>query len=392
MHGLRILDRYILRELVVPFLLSLATLTLVFFIQKMFRLAELVVSKGATFYSTLKLFLYIMPGFLIITIPMATLVASVSAFGRMSSDSEIVAMKASRISLYSMLRPVALFSLFTFLTTAVISLVILPDANRAMKEHLFAMVRSRALVGIEEGVFTDTFDGIVIYVDRMKSLDDMQGIFISDERSSSSPLVITARRGRLIADPDALSVVMSLEEGDIHAQAKDEGSYSLSHFARGSLYLDISQALLPKGTSEKEYKEINTLRLLREARRLRQEGKPSMEMEGELQTRLTVPFACLLFGIMGAPLGIRRSRSAKSVGITIALGVFLAYYVLLGAGKSLAEAGALSPAAAYWIPNALMAVAAALMTFIRGHEIDMGIMHMVIALFRRTKKESRLPS
>ncbi len=392
MFKFRILDRYILRELVVPFLLSLATLTLVFFIQKMFRLAELVVSKGATLYSTLKLFLYIMPGFLIITIPMATLIASVSAFGRLSSDAEVIAMKASRISLYSMLRPVVVFSLFTFLLTAVISLVILPDANRATKEHLFAMVRSRALVGIEEGVFTNTFDGIVIYVDRIKSLDNMEGIFISDERVKSSPLVITAKRGRLIADPGALSVTLSMEEGDIHAQAKDGDSYSLSHFDRGRLYLDISKALLLNGTIDKDYKETDTLRLMRDARRLKKEGRPSIQIEGELQTRLSVPFACLLFGVMGAPLGIRRSRTAKSVGITISLGVFLAYYVLLGAGKSLAEAGTLSPAAAYWIPNAIMTVAAIATVFIRGHEIDMGIMRSVIEFFRGMRNRGRLPS
>lgn len=387
----RIIDRYIFRELITPFFLSLAILTLVFFIQKMYRLAELVVSKGATIHSALMLFLYVMPGFLIITIPMATLVASISAFGRLSSDCEITAMKASRISLYFLLRPVLFFSLFTFAATATISLFILPHANSKLKEHLFSMVRSRALVGIEEGVFTNTFDGIVIYVDRMKSLDNIEGIFISDERSDS-PLVITAKRGRLIADPHALNVTLVMEEGTVHAPPANHNSYNLSYFTKGRLFLDINQALLPKGTSEKEYKEIPTLVLRQEVARLRAEGRPSLRMEGELQTRLTVPFACLLFGIMGASLGIRQGRTARSVGIAMALGVFLAYYILIGVGRSLAEAGTLSPTAAYWIPNTLMAVATIALIVIRGHEIRLSIIDSIANVLSRIKRKRRLPS
>ncbi|HAK60127.1 MAG TPA: LPS export ABC transporter permease LptF, partial [Nitrospiraceae bacterium] len=99
MRNARILDRYIFRELLTPFFLSMATLTLVLLIQKMFRLAELAISKGATLLSTLQLLAYIMPGFLVITIPMSLLVATLTAFTRLSSDSEITAMKASRFSL-----------------------------------------------------------------------------------------------------------------------------------------------------------------------------------------------------------------------------------------------------------------------------------------------------
>lgn len=392
MPRLRILDRYILRELVAPFLLALATLTLVFFIQKMFRLAELVISKGATLSATVQLFLYLMPGFCIITIPMASLVASVSAFVRLSSDTEITAMKASRISLYSMLRPVAIFSLLAFFMTAYISIVVLPHANHALKTHLFSMVRSRAMLGIEEGVFTNTFDGIVIYAERMKSLDDIEGIFISDERSTGSPLVITARRGRLIADPKTLSVTLDMEQGSIHAPPSSLNSYTISSFYRGQLYLDISRALLPQGLDKKEYKETPTLELINEAARLHNKGKHSLPLEGEIHTRLSIPFACLLFGLIGAPLGIRRSRTTKSAGIAVALGVFLGYYILLGAGKNLAETGTLSPWAAYWIPNLATAIVTGVLIFIKGREIEIDPIGRFIGLFYRLKKEWRLPS
>ncbi len=379
----RTIDRYIFRELIVPFFLGMATITLVLFIQRMYRLAELVISKGVTLVATIKLFFFIMPGFLVITIPMSTLLAALVAFTRLSSDSEITAMKASRISLYHMLRPVMFLAFLAFLATAVISMGVLPAANRALKEHMFTMVKSSAVVGIEPGAFTSKFDGMLIYVSRMQSADILEGIFISDERSAKDPYVITARRGKLIADPQSLDIVLFMEDGSIHTSPRDDRAYTITSFKAGRLYMDINEALLPRGQLSGGNKDTGSLRLIREIRRSRAEGKPALSMESELHTRLSIPVACLVFGLLGAPLGIRRARTGKSAGIAIALAVFLVYYIILGTGKNIAESGALPAAAAYWVPNALMAALAAAFVFKRGHEIDLGIHDFIARLYRR---------
>src|SRR5574337_305620 len=269
MFRIRILDRYILKEIVTPFLLSIAALTLVLFLQKMFRLAELVVSKGATIASTVSLLAYIVPSFLVLTIPMSFLVATLTAFTRLGTDSEVTAMKASRISLYAMLRPVMLFAAGAFLVTAFTSLMIAPEANHALKLHLFNMVKSRALVGVEPGIFSSTFDGMVIFVDKMESLDDMEGVFISDERNAREPYAIVARRGKLIADPDSLSVTLAMKNGAIHALPRDEQTYSTMAFDSGNLYLDISNALISKGPVGVDLDEIGSVELYRGLKRAR---------------------------------------------------------------------------------------------------------------------------
>lgn len=370
MFRLRILDRYILREIVTPFFLSIAALTLVLFLQKMYRLAELVVSKGATVWSTVKVLGYIMPGFLVLTIPMSFLVATLTAFTRLCTDSEVTAMKASRISLYNMIRPVMLFGVAAFIAAAVTSLLIAPKSNHALKVHLFEMVKSRALVGVEPGVFSSTFDGMVIFVDKMDSLDDMEGIFISDERSAKEPYAIAARRGKLIADPASLNVTLAMKEGAIHSLPRDEESYSTMSFDSGSLYLDISNALLQKGPPGRSFNEIGSLELYRELKRLRAAGKPTTPIESELHKRLSLPYACLLFGLIGAPLGIRRTRSGKSAGVGIALLVFLVYYILLATGTNLSNTGKLAPAIAYWLPNVVMTTAAIVLVRKKGQEKD----------------------
>ena len=390
MFRIRILDRYIFREILTPFFLSIAALTLVLFLQRMFRLAELVISKGATVSSTAKLFAYIMPSFLVLTIPMSFLVATLTAFTQLCSDSEVTAMKASRISLYNMIRPVMLFAVLAFTFTALTSLVVAPAANHALRVHLFNMVKARAIVGIEPGVFTSTFDGMVIYVDKMDSLDDMTGIFISDERSAKEPYAIVARRGRLIANPESLNVTLAMNQGSILALPRDEQSYSTMDFDSGNLYLDISHALVQRGPSDTDFNEIASLELFQELKRARTEGKPTIEIESELHKRLSIPFACLLFGLIGAPLGIRRSRSGKSAGISMALLVFLVYYMVLAAGTNLSDTGKLSPAIAYWLPNVLMTAAAGLLVYIKGHEKDLNIFRLVIERYHRLRTRNRV--
>lgn len=392
MPGFRILDRYIFREMIAPFLLSLAALTLVLFLQKMFRLAELVVSKGASLVATIKLMAYIMPSFLVIVIPMSLLVAALTAFARMSADSEVTAMKASCVSMSAMLRPVMLFALLSFLATMSISLFLAPEANHALKAHLFSLVRSRAMVGIEPGVFSSTFDGMVIYVDKVASLDSMEGIFVSDERSTAEPYAVVAKRGTLIADPQTMNVTLALQDGSIHLPPREDHTYSRMTFEAGNIFLDINNALLPKGPSKKSFEETGSRELYQDLQSARAEGASTQDIENELHKRLSIPVACIIFGIIGAPLGIRRSRSGKSAGFVVALVVFLIYYVLLAGGRNLAEAGTVSFVAAYWLPNAIMALAALLLAFLKGREISFSLAALVRRIIRPAfSRRKRIP-
>lgn len=389
MFSTRIVDRYIVREMLPPFFLSTAVLLFVLFLQKLFQLADLIISKGATLVSTATVLVYIVPGFLSITIPMSLIVASLTAFARLSADSEITAMKASRISLYAMIRPVFLFALLAFAVTAFTSLVLVPGSNAALKAHLFSMVKSRALVGIEPGVFSNSFEGMVIYVDKMGPLNTLDGIFISDERSAREPYAIIARHGQLIADQETLNVTLAMQEGAILPQPRADQSYSHMGFDKARLNLDINNALVQKKSPGKSVEDIDSLELVGEIKRLRAEGKPAFTYETELHKRLSIPFACIILGLIGAPLGIRRSRSGKSAGVAIALLVFLVYYIVLGAATNLAETGTFPAYQAYWAPNILMTVAALFFIMAKGQEFSFSIGSRVSRLIYRTKAPSK---
>jgi len=383
MFRAKILDRYIMRELLAPFFLSIAVLTLALFLQKMFRLTELVLSKGSSLAATGKLLLYIMPGFLAMTIPISLLVAALTAFSRLSSDSEVTAMKASRVSLYAMVRPVMKFSIVLFFVTAVIAHFLAPNAMFAFKAQLFNMLKARAMVGLEQGVFSSTFDGMVIYVDKMNSLDDMQGIFISDERSGSEPYTIVAKQGRLITNMENLDVTLVMEHGSIHLQPRAEDVYSLMFFDSGRLNIDINRATMRYSGSGRNIDEMDSRELLVALRHARTAGEPTKVMEIEFQKRMSISYACLVFGLIGAPLGIRKSRTGRSAGIAVSILVILAYYLILGTAARLADSGAVSPATATWVPNGLITVAAVAMVVKKGDEIYFGIGPRISALVRR---------
>ena len=146
------------------------------------------------------------------------------------------------------------------------------------------------------------------------------------------------------------------------------------------------------GRADREYDEIGSGELYRELLRTRSAGKPTREIESELHKRLSLPFACLLFGLIGAPLGMRRTRSGKSAGIAIALLVFLVYYILLASGTNLSNTGKLPPAVAYWLPNVLMTAGAVVLVVKKGQEQDFKIWTAITDAYYRlkTRKKSRL--
>ena len=385
MFRTRILDRYILQEMLPPFFISMAVLLFVLFLQKLFQLADLIISKGATLASTANILAYVVPGFLVITIPMSLIVASLTTFARLSADSEITAMKTSRISLYNMIRPVFLFALLAFAVTAYTSLILVPGANSALKAHLLSMVKSRALIGIEPGIFSNTFEGMVIYVDKMDPDNNLEGVFISDERSAREPYAIVAKRGSLIPDQQSMKVTLAMQDGTILTQPRTEQAYTLMLFDHARLNLDISSTLLQNKSPGKGPEDFESLELVQEINRLRAEGKAAYRYETELHKRLSIPFACILLGLIGAPLGIRRSRSGKSAGIAIALLVFLVYFIILSGATNLAETGTLPAYLAFWVPNILMTVAALIFITIRGHEYTFMIASRISRLYYGTK-------
>ena len=351
----RIINRYILREILVPFALGLAVFTLILLIARILKLVEMVVNRGVPLLEVLKLFSYILPAFLEVTVPMALLLAVIVAFGRLSSDSEIIALKTSGVSLYQLVRPVALFAIVIYVVALGLSLYARPWGNSLLRNGLYEIAKTRASAGIKEKVFTDDFSGLVIYVDRIEPPGNtLRGILISDTRDPTQHNTVFAEVGLLVPNEALHVLVLRLLSGTIHAFYPEDRSYHRTEFSIYDISLDLNTALAKLQPREKDPSEMTVPELRAAMATKRAAGQPANSEAVELQRKFSIPFACLAFAAIGVPIGIRPSRSARSRGFTMSLTIIFAYYVLLSMGESLGERGVLSAAVALWIPNVLL--------------------------------------
>ena len=186
----------------------------------MMKLIELVVGRGVHLADIGMLFIYIIPSFLTMTIPMSFLLALLLAFGRLSSDGEVTAMKASGVSLYQMLIPVTVLSILAYIMTFYLFIYALPWGNESFRVKVFDIASARASAAIKEGVFNDDFEGIVLYVEKFENAGErMQGIMIYDQREKEG-YTIFAGDGSIVSDPEAMTVTMYLKNGEIHQVGK----------------------------------------------------------------------------------------------------------------------------------------------------------------------------
>jgi len=355
----RTIRRYILREIAVPFALGLAVVTLILLIARILKLVELVVNRGVPFLQVVKLFSYILPAFLEVTVPMAVLLSVLVAFGRLSSDSEVTALKASGISLYQLVPPVAVFATTMLVVCLGLSLYLRPWANDLLRTGLYDIAKTRASAGIRERVFNDEFSGLIIYVDQIEQPgNQLRGILISDSREASQRDTVLAKLGTLVSDESAHRLALRLYDGQVHTHDQRDGSYHRTEFDHYDIILNLEDALAKLELRTREPSEMPSPELRSTIRSKRERAEDANPESVELQRRLSIPFACLAFAAVAIPLGVRPSRSVRSRGLTISLALIFSYYLVLSFGQSLGERGVLPPVVAMWLPNLLLAALA----------------------------------
>ncbi len=344
----RILSLYIIREISSLFLLGIMVFTLILLMGRLIKLTDLVISRGVPLADVSLMILYLMPSFLVFTIPMAFLLAVLLAFGRLSADNEITVMKAGGISLMQLMPPVVLCGILAALLTLAASTIGVPWGNSAFKNLSFAILKQNVAATIREKVFWDDIPGIVMYTEHYDEEQHiLKGVIIYDGREQARPLTIFAADGVLSGGPDRNDIRLSLKNGSIHATGTAE-EYRLVNF--GEYTMTIAGAGQGTGLGRNELDM--TLAELRQQIANPAATKPvRLKMQSELHSRFAFPFASLVFAVVAVPLGMQNRRSGKSAGFSTSIAILLAYYVLQSLLRTLAEKGSLPPALALWLPN-----------------------------------------
>ncbi len=351
----KILHRYVFREILTPFLLGLVVFTFVLLITRLLKLIELVVNRGLPPTQILRLLGYLMPAFMEVTVPMAMLLAILIAFGRLSADSEIVAMRSSGLSLYQIMPPIALFVGIATLVTGALAMWVRPEANAELKRSLWEIARTRATAGLKPQVFNDEFPGLVIYAEQIDNrTDHLIHVLISDERDPTKRNTVFARDGYMVSDNEAQTVTLRLYGGTIHSQnAGERASDYQTDFESYDVNLDLHENLDGRASKPQDPQELTLPALWSLLQRQRADGDVPPATLVELHRRFAIPFACVVFGLVAVPLGIAPARTVRARGFSISLAVIFAYYILLSAGQGLAEQGTVPPWLGLWAPNLL---------------------------------------
>ncbi len=345
---MRIIDRYICRQVFSHALLGLAVFTFVFFVPQLVRLMELLVRHSASPGSMALLFLTTFPGVLTFTLPMAALVGVLIGLGRMSADSELIALNTLGIGLRRLLAPVGVLALGTALLTLAMTLWLGPAAVRTFRALEDRLRATQVSFQVQPRVFDERFPHLVLYVQDVEAAATRwHGVFLAESSVESGSRLTLAEEAIVIADREQGKLQFHLGRGSTHEYSRREPDrYSVTSFAQSDFPVEVADV-----SAGRTIEPTNQERSLGEL--LAQRGPRWREARVEAHRRLAFPVACLVFALLAVPLGARPRRGGRAAGFLVALLLICGYYLLLITGAGLARQGRLPPAAGIWAANLL---------------------------------------
>src|SRR5215471_14311171 len=328
---MRILDRYIFREILFPSLIALVALTFVAFLafsRELGFLLELIVRQSASIRDIWFIFAAYMPNVLTFTIPMAVLVGILTGFGRMSSDSEAIAFRATGVSMVRLLVPVMILGSFAFVSNIVMTVYIAPQMASRLRDVRHEFLAKQVSLEVKSRVFNESLSNFVLYVqDVAREGLNWRGILLADMSRPDQLRVYFARSGTVTKDDDRRTFALTLTDGSTHAVLPRSPKRD-DHETFESTTISVPMPEAPPKQDRIAISEMPT-RALWDAMR---EGTATYEEHVEFHRRFALPFACPVFTLTGLALGVSTTRGSRSMGLILSLILMLVYYLAFVGG------------------------------------------------------------
>jgi len=350
---MRILDRYIAREVTRHSFLGLLIFTFVLFVPKLVRLMEILVRHSGSPAQIVMLFLCIVPSILVFTIPMGVLIGVLLGLGRMSMDSEIIALTSLGISRKRILLPVGLLATAGAALTFLMTLWLAPLALRTGRSIETTLITSQVSFAVQPRVFDERFPHMVLYVnDVSASGAHWHGVFIADTSGESGSQITLADNAIVVPEPALGKLELHLNGGSTHEFTRETPDhYSITAFGRSDWPIEFTSM-----TPAQERTLSSPERLSGEL--FRDRGPHWRDARVELHQRFAFPVACFVFALIAIPLGAQPRRGGRAAGSLLAIVIIAAYYLLLVTGAGYARQGLVLPATGMWAANVVLTVIA----------------------------------
>jgi lipopolysaccharide export system permease protein len=348
MHLLR---HYAIREILKNFWSTLAILTFVLLVGNVFtKMIDLIVNRGVDPLAIAKLILYSAPYLFVYTLPMAMLVSVLLAFGRLSADRELVAIRASGITLMRIVRPVLILAVTLSLFAFYLNDQFASKSHFKMRQVSSEIGMQSPAAALEEGVFIKNFGNLVIFIHRIEG-NQLHQIRIYQPQEKGPTRTIVAEKGELIPMIDRNVIKLKLENGTTdEPDANNPGRFYKLRFGTYFLPLDVSGFKF-KGKLEKKRKELTTHELWSQFVKLKKEGFTDNFLLTEINEKIAIALSVVVLTLLAIPLGIRTHRSERSVGYAIALILGTVYWAAIIAASALSRSAVISPFIAMHLPN-----------------------------------------
>ncbi|HNZ96302.1 MAG TPA: LptF/LptG family permease [Thermoanaerobaculia bacterium] len=372
---MRRLDRYLLSEAVGPLALGLGVYTFILLLQFLFASAELIIRRGLGPEVVGRMLLLSLPNILVLTIPMSLLFGLLLAVGRLSADSELIALRACGVSLFAIARPLLLLGLLLTIGNTWLATRIMPAANYALQQLQIQLVTQTVAQQVEPRVIFDQFPGKTLYVfdiDRESRL--WRGVVLADAVPGPRNEIIVADRGTLRLAADGEQLTLHLEEAIRHSV-----DFTRPDRYEVSRYRTLDLLLRDRFTSDERERLANRkgVRSMTPSELRRYGAEPNATDEQrrlarvEIHKKYAFPAASLVFALLAVPLGFSNRRGGKSSGFAVSIGVILVYYVIVNQGEEAARVGRLPAGLAIWLPNLLLAALGLYLLFRRDRDLPL---------------------
>ena len=352
---MRILDRYVIREIIPPFLIALLVFTFILIIPFIIELAEQMIAKGVPWATLLQLMGTLLPGVAALTIPMALLIGILVAMGRLSADREVVVMMACGVSPYRLLQPVLFLGVICWGVASWVMLEAMPNANQTFREISNQIVMDRAEGEVRPRVFFEDFPNLVLYVNEVPiGGTGWNDVLAADSRDPAQQVIFLAKRGRMVIDRNARTIQMVLEDGTRHrTDLNNPNNYEVARFQSTILTLD-PESVFPRRGPARGDRELSIEELSAKAEEMRAQGLSPHNQVMEIHKKFSIPVACFVFALLGLALGASSRKDGKLAAFVLGIGVIFAYYVVMYGGEALAKGHWMPAWLAMWLPNFLL--------------------------------------
>jgi LPS export ABC transporter permease LptG/LPS export ABC transporter permease LptF len=355
---MRILTRYILKEISSHSLLGLLVFTFAIFIPRLGHLLELVVRHSLPLPGMMTLFMLPIPSILVLTVPMAVLVGTLIGLSRMAADGEVIATRASGIGLSQFVRPVLLFAFAGWALTLWMSLFLSPQAGRELNRMEAGLKASQVPYEIQPRVFIEQFPNLLLYLqDVTGSRARWRGVFIADTAQRDQVKVTLAESGVLVNEAANNRLVIHLNQGMTHEiDPQNPAQYSVISFTNTDIPVPLDQGSAA-GT------ETLPPQLLSIQQLIHQTHTPSQRQAAlvELHYRFALPVASLVLALVGISVGLSTRKGGKALGLILTMALVFIYYMIMVFGLSFAKQGRLPPFIGLWLANVIFAAAGVVM-------------------------------